>query len=618
MELTLRRQKASPTLAPAPSHPVARVLVDTGVGHLDEPYDYLVLASQHQDAQPGVRARVRFAGKLVDAWIIERRSSSTFAGKLKPLTSIVSPEILLTEKLLSLCQHVASRQAGSTLDVVRAAIPKRHAKVESEPSQPAEREWRDSGIPDRYPLLAKFFTHPRARGVWTLAPGGRHFEEIAQVVAHVAAQGKGVLVLVPDERDLAYLSHALGTAEGVVALNADLSLSERYRRYLRVSRGIDRVVIGTRAAAFAPVRDLGLMILLDDGDQSHFEQHAPTWSTLDVLSLRSHQEHVPLLLAGFSVSVATALLVEKGWAHLIPHHERPRVIAADEEFARVSTTTWKLIKESIAQGPVLISVARTGYRPVLQCRKCSSPALCLCGGKISQDQGKLPSCTLCGALHEKYQCRECGSTGFRTPAPGIERSAEELGRAFPSVPIKHSTGDRPLTRVPRQPSIVLSTQGVEPLTEGGYSAVVILDTAAALLRSDLRAEEEARRRWFNTAGLVMPGGVIAIAGDSQHPAIQSLIRWNPAAAATRELQQREQLHFSPAWNVAIVETEQFDPSLQDALLRLGEVLGPVEADSGWRFILRANGEIAAPLKKLANARGIRRQPIKIRLNPYTL
>src|SRR6202007_667756 len=110
-------------------------------------------------------------------------------------------------------------------------------------------------------------------------PGPEWPAEIAIAAATAAAAGRGVVIVVPDARDLAGVDQALTAlnqgAEGHVCLTADLGPAERYRRWLAVLRGAVRVVAGTRAAMFAPICDLGLVILWDDGDDLHAEPRAP-------------------------------------------------------------------------------------------------------------------------------------------------------------------------------------------------------------------------------------------------------------------------------------------------------------------------------------------------------
>ena len=116
----------------AEHEPIARVLPMLSVPHLDREFDYLVAADQSDDAQPGVRARVRFHGRLVDAFVLERRSDTDHVGELGWLDRVVSPEPVLTPDVRRLVDAVAARYAGTRADVLRLAVPPRHARVERE------------------------------------------------------------------------------------------------------------------------------------------------------------------------------------------------------------------------------------------------------------------------------------------------------------------------------------------------------------------------------------------------------------------------------------------------------------------------------------------------------
>ena len=120
-------------VVPAADLPVARVAVDNPLPHLDRPFDYLVPAAMQDSAGPGVRVRVRFAGKLVDGFVLERVAHSDHTGKLTPLERVVSPEQVLTPEVAELARAVADRYAGTLADVLRLAVPPRHARTESAP-----------------------------------------------------------------------------------------------------------------------------------------------------------------------------------------------------------------------------------------------------------------------------------------------------------------------------------------------------------------------------------------------------------------------------------------------------------------------------------------------------
>ena len=112
--------------------PVARVAVDISLAHLDRPFDYLVPASLDAAAVPGCRVRVRFAGQLVDGYLLERAQTSEHQGKLARLERVTSPEAVLTPEIFDLARAVADRYAGTLADVLRLAIPPRHATAERE------------------------------------------------------------------------------------------------------------------------------------------------------------------------------------------------------------------------------------------------------------------------------------------------------------------------------------------------------------------------------------------------------------------------------------------------------------------------------------------------------
>ncbi|EUA32158.1 putative primosomal protein N' [Mycobacterium intracellulare] len=116
------------------------------VPHLDREFDYLVSAEQSDDAQPGVRVRVRFHGRLVDGFVLERRADTDHPGKLGWLDRVVSAEPVLTPEIRRLVDAVAARYAGTRPDVLRLAVPARHARVEREPA--VSRDPPGPAIPD--------------------------------------------------------------------------------------------------------------------------------------------------------------------------------------------------------------------------------------------------------------------------------------------------------------------------------------------------------------------------------------------------------------------------------------------------------------------------------------
>ena len=637
--------------------PVARVAVDISLAHLDRPFDYLVPASMDEAAVPGCRVRVRFAGQLVDGYLLERAQTSEHEGKLARLERVTSPEPVLTPEIFDLARAVADRYAGTLADVLRLAIPPRHATAERDapradgpreevPKRPEPGSWV------RYPagpaFLAGLAEGRPVRAAWSALPGPEWPAEIAIAAATTAAAGRGVVIVVPDARDLDRVDAALtGVAQGQrihVCLSADLGPAERYRRWLAVRRGLVQVVAGTRATMFAPVAELGLVVLWDDGDDLHAEPRAPYPNAREVLALRAHRTGAAALIGGFARTAELTQLVAGGWARPLAgrpealRQAAPKVRAAPDEAelardaaamtARLPSLALRAARtaltggartalaggdrsalagearSAVPPGPVLVQVPRRGYLAAIACGRCRAQARCAtCGGPLEiGGSHETPGCRWCGALAASWTCAGCGATRLRALVTGAARTAEELGRAFPGVPVRTSGGQHVLAVVPAEPALVIATPGAEPVAEEGYSAALLLDGWALLGRPSLRAAEEALRRWLNAAALVRPAGSVVVLAEATLPAVQALIRWDPVTFSERELAERAELGFPPAVRMASVTgTPEAVAEFVGAaeLPAQAEVLGPVPVASS--PARHADQDPAAPAERQERA-----------------
>ena len=238
------RARKAAAVEPAAVDPVAQVLVDLPLAHLDRPFDYLVPAQHADQAVPGTRVKVRFAGQDVDGFVLARTAESEHPGRLAPLRRVVSAEPVLAPEVAELAGAVAERYAGSRADVLRLAVPPRHATTEQQPSAP--RDPPVTADPDAgaaawagHDPAAAYLSHladggsPRA--VWAAAPGTDWPAALAQAAAHTLASGRGALLVVPDHRDVTRVDAALTQALGEghhVTLTAEAGPAARYRDFL--------------------------------------------------------------------------------------------------------------------------------------------------------------------------------------------------------------------------------------------------------------------------------------------------------------------------------------------------------------------------------------------------
>jgi len=572
----------------AETDPVALVLVDVGLPHLDRPFEYLVPASMADLAVPGARVKVRFAGQDVDGFVLERARTADYQGALAPLRKVVSPEAVLTPAVLALSREIASRYAGTLADVVRLAVPPRHATAEK--NLPKQAPTPPVAAPEpgpwvSYPAGASFLRRiasgdaPAAS--WLALPGQRVHTDwpaaMAVAAATALAASRGALIVVPDHRDVDRVDAALHSVLGAgqhVRLTAGQGPQARYTAWLKVLRGHVRCVVGTRAAVFAPVHDLGLVAWWDDGDDVLVEQRAPYPHVREVLLTRARLEGAAVLTGGFTRTTSIQQCVESGKLRTVvadPAARRqaaPRVVVAGEgtdverdgasAHGHLPSAAWRAAKSALEHGPVLIQVPRRGYVPSLSCQACREPARCTrCHGPLSLSSGDArPTCRWCGTVDAAFECVSCGGRTVRSSVVGARRTAEELGRAFPGVPVHTSGAGDVLSSVPAKPSLVISTPGAEPVAEDGYSATLLLDAWASLDRPTLDASEEALRRWMAAGALTrsaLDGGVVVLCGAPMHttlPVVEALVRWDPVWFAARELAERAELSLPPTVRMA--------------------------------------------------------------------
>ncbi len=581
--------------------PVARVLLESPLPHLDRPFDYSVPADLDEAARPGVRVRVKFSGQELGGYLLERTADSDAGHQLVPLYKVVSGVPVLTPAVADLAGRVAARYAGTVSDVLRVAVPPRMAKLEKEfapggrldpelfaaadeafPLPPAPAGpcgWTDYHNGPAY--LQHLASGESPRAVLSALQGfgsGGWPRLVAEAVAAVRRSGRGAVVVVPDYRDLDRVEAALREllpAGDVARLTADDGQTPRYRSFLRVLSGAAGVAVGTRSAAYAPVRNLGLVVCWDDGDDLHIEQRAPYAHAREVLLLRAAHEGAACLFAGHARSTETQRLVESGWAwpveanRAVVRRTAPRVLNTADSFeqerdplariARLPGAAWRAAKDGLERGPVLVQVARAGYAPSLACERCREPARCTaCNGPLAiagaAGAAAVPVCRWCSAAAPEWRCVHCNGVRLRRGATGALRTAEELGRAFPGKPVITSSGDRVLATVPDSKALVVATVGAEPVAAGGYAAALLLDGDSLLRRENLRAGEDAVRRWFNAAALVRPaaeGGLVVITAEDT-AGVGALLRWDPAGYAGRELALRQELSLPPAVRIASV------------------------------------------------------------------
>ena len=567
--------------------------VDSALPHLDRPFDYTVPVPLIGIVDVGTRVRIRFAGRLVNAVVVQMAEASDFEGRLTPIHSAAKLPSY-TPRAVELAQAIARRYGGSLWDVLRLMAPPRVASLE-------DREWAAPATPNaRYaeatllvaedeaadasavaPALDIEQLAHGARVVWQALPepgrtSGTPARGLAAAAVAAAARDQSAIIAVPDARAIAAVEAELlklGLRRWTVrsggefaVLDADDGATARYGSYLAAMYGMANIVLGTRPVALQPVPALGFVAIWDDGSPTYDDPHAPYWNARTIAAWRADLEGAGMLIASYAPSVESLALAQHGWAErAVPSRAVVRaaapaieVIGDDKRTAEGASgwhwmpgSVWRQVRDAVKLGPVAIVVPRAGYVRAVACAECGEWAECLeCGGMLRQDHVTAPlTCRDCGKEQPQWHCANCNGRRIKQVRQGVERIAEQIRAMAKDVAVAISSGatgvlpDAAVTE-----GFVVATPGAVPAAPGGYVAAVVIG-AEAPATGGLGAELRAVRWWLGVAALVRPrgeGGRVALVGALPDAARRALETWDPVGAADAALAERTELGLPPS------------------------------------------------------------------------
>jgi primosomal protein N' (replication factor Y) (superfamily II helicase) len=613
---------AAPSGPVAGRLPVARIRVDTGVFHLDQMYDYSVPEKLSELIVPGVRVQLPFGNRETEGIVVDRVANPQKAGTLKAISKVLSPHSVATSATFKLIDRAAEFYCCNPWDLLRSAIPPRVASVDKELSvvDPTSSSARSKKTP-----VYQSFT-----------PFSPPHEQIGLTVAEFIRSGS-VLIVAPDERDVDKLIEYLsGRFDNVLKLSSSSTREERYRNYLLSMQLEFSVVVGTRSAIFAPVRNLASIIIYKESSPDHHELRSPGWNSSIIAEMRAESEGIALVLTGFTPSVRAASEIDQRTIKFNNQRTQVNVQAfTPSDGTLLPGRVFSEIKKALKRGPVLFIAPRKGYGNALLCSHCRNVALCKCGGRLSvASKGLAPTCVHCGIAFPSWRCSYCDRDKQYLAGRGIDRAAEEISRAFPGFPVVISAGDVIKESVDSKPALVLSTPGAQPQVNGGYAAVVVLDAIRFFSHTDINGQERARELLFETASMVSIEGQVLLVLDDSHPIVAAIARWNIAPLLKRELADRVELMLPPSVTSAVLVTDQSAASaivsglkkaLEDSRLPSStRIYGATLLPKGQAKIVlhvshEQSSDLAKILHELQRKRSISKKDLfTLRIDPYSL
>jgi len=620
--LRLKREEAKRIdSAVADENPYVRVWVDSSVGHLDGAYDYLVPERLSKAVRAGIRIGVPFAGRDVEALVLERNSTSDVTN-LKFISSVISEEVVATPVLINLISAVAKRWICNPYDLVKSAIPARIASV--------DKVRKDHSVE---PSSVRPPSHSEGKVSYLhLDPHEEPLKRLSEFALKQQRLGT-VLIIVPEDRELDEVRQFLPEA---VVLSSSLSRTERYSNYLKAISREKVIVIGTRSAIFSTPMDLKSLIVYRENSQSHYEPRHPGWNVRDIALMRQQKEGLSLFFIGFSPSLELARGIEEETIQYLSKKARLQVLTFQSSNSELlPERIFTPIRSALKKGSVLFLVPKKGYANALMCKKCRNLAICSCGGKLSRSsQSSSPSCVHCSLIFPTWKCKWCNEDKLILLGRGAIRHGEEIGRAFPGFPVINSDADNPVKEFISKNSLVIATQGMAPICSHGYSAVVLLEGDSFFSYSDLRGQERSREAFFEAVAKVSLGGSVLLSIDSSHPISAALASWSPSLMYKRELSELEKLNLPPFTRALTIDlsvaeatsvVEGFKKALLDQRLPASTmVLGPsLRTGDKARIILTASTQSFPDLTKfvadfIKHRAVTKKEQVQVRVDPYSL
>ncbi|HWW18731.1 MAG TPA: primosomal protein N' [Candidatus Saccharimonadales bacterium] len=462
--------------------------------------------------------------------------------------------------------------------------------------------------------------------------GSGKTEVYMRAVQETLARGKTAIILVPEIALTLWIGRQCrawfgARFEGVAVLHSALSDVERAREWWRVRNGEARVVVGTRSAIFAPLENLGLIIVDEEQESSYKQEETPRYHGRDVAIVRAKMENAAALLGSATPSLETYHHARSGKYELLTLASRveKRAMAGVEivdlrkDFAKthqtspISATLHVAIQECLAQKTqALVLINRRGYSWSVLCRSCGASVQCdNCSISMTHHkQRNRLECHYCGSLKPiPKQCPKCQSKYVYFFGEGSEHLEERLRKEFPRARIARL--DRDTARTKRQYQETLGAfaggaldvlVGTQMLAKGHdfqrVTLVGVISADSSLSLPDFRAAERTFQLLTQVAGRAgrgeLPGRVLIQTFYPEHYAIQDAVKQDYPAFYERETQFRRAMAYPPFSSLANVIIRNTD--LEKAIRwsrQLSEYFSPHDGRG-----LRILGPAAAPLAKL--------------------
>lgn len=451
--------------------------------------------------------------------------------------------------------------------------------------------------------------------------------------------------------------------------HSELTPRQRRETWREIAQGTARLVVGARSALFLPYRDLQLIVVDEEHEQSYKQEEGVLYHGRDMAVARAHRQAIPIVLVSATPSLETVWNMQQGRYRQVQLPERhagahlPHVELVDMRQETLESGTWispalrTALADTLANGrQSLLFLNRRGYAPLLLCRSCGHRFACThCSGwMVLHKYSKNLQCHHCG--HQApvpKQCPACqAEESLVACGPGVERITEEVQQIFPQARVAVMTSDTMTSLVMAKDTVTAMTEGRIDILVGtqmvakGYHfpalhLIGIVDADLGLNGGDMRASERTYQLLHQVAGRAgresEQGRVVLQTYVPEHPVMQALAQYDRQGLEALELEAREDACLPPYGRLAAVIIEAASEAEGQHLCRAlagsiprdeaAHVLGPAPAPLArlrgryrYRFLVRSKREtLLQPFLHLwmAGTKPGNKSRIRIDIDPYS-
>ena len=529
---------------------------------IEGPFDYMLPDAWRRIAKPGMRVEVSFGHKCHIGYIVGI-ARHTEAKNIKPVIDMIDKAPVLDKTMLRITKEVSDYYACSWGEAVEASVPlslRQGRKIEQSITginQP-KTQGISQGVGDKKESEVFLLQSVKGDSRWEI-----YLSQINEFVA----KDKGIIILTPDRYSAEFIRGKIQSELGleVGLLHSHQSAREELNQWIQIKNGSIKIVVGTRMAIFAPLVNLGLIIIEQEQSWVYKQESSPHYNAVGVARIRSRLQRARLIFSSLTPSLETWYATKRGKIKYIlkeNHIAKPNVNIIDlhrvgfvpqRRKIKLSIALEDAINKALRENArVLLFLNRRGFAIFASCQQCGKVLLC-------------PRCNANLILHFKENTLNCHSCNYKAACPricpncksgymryaglGTERLESELSRLYPQVNIARF--DKENKNLPADGQIIIATESIFSKPAVNLDLIGVLAPDYALNLPDFRAAEKVFALLLELSRLTDKAMFIQTSFPD-HYCFQAISQNRVELFYETELKFRRQSHLPPFTNIIVV------------------------------------------------------------------